>query len=64
VVGNNPYPDDLFCPECGTNVDVAGYREVDGHFRTGTVIYECETCESLVQDGEFLNKTEAREIFG
>lgn len=60
--GEDQY-DDLFCPECGTNVDTSGYSEVSGYFRTGVFIYKCDCCDAFVQDGEWLNKSEAREKF-
>lgn len=55
--------DDLFCPECGANIDQVGTEEVEGHFASGVAIFKCGSCKALVQDGEYLNKTEARERF-
>lgn len=60
--GEDQY-DDLFCPECGANVDQTGYSEVSGYFRTGVFIFKCDGCGALVEDGEWLSKTEAREKF-
>ena len=59
--GEDQY-DDLYCPECGANVDKEGYHEIDGHFGSH-VIFQCDNCGTYVLDGEWLNKTDAREKF-
>ena len=69
-MSNNPDPDDLFCPNCGANIEYSIEYEVefinDAPLIThqNITIYRMLCCGAYVQDGEFLNRPEARERFG
>lgn len=60
--GEDQY-NDLYCPGCGTNADKGGYTEVEGFFSSSVCVFRCDTCDALVQDGEWMTLSEAREKF-
>ena len=64
-IGNDPNPDDLFCPACGANIDGhIGLEMDDNVYLHRTVTLYKTVCGAIVQDGEWLSRAEAQEEFG
>lgn len=63
-----PDDDALFCPHCGNNIDddIEGEVEDNGvtpYYLARNVSLVLMRCGAIVQDGQFLNKSQAREEF-
>ena len=66
---NRLEPDsDLFCPHCGGNIENDMDYDIDevaaNMYLARNVSLVQMKCGAIVQDGEFLHKSEAREMFG
>lgn len=64
VIGNNPYPEALFCPGCGSNIEHHQPDLVQGDFSWTIILYQCSMCGHIVQEGFWLNLAEAKDKFG
>ena len=63
-MSNNPNPEPLFCPGCGVNISTGVWPEEPEFIgNVGIKLFVCASCGTIVQEGYWLTRREAREAF-